>query len=184
MISYLFQGLWLFWLIYWIALAFGNKHSVAQVHPAWRRASLLSAVALILAWREFPGHFRHELAPHSDVRVWIGFALTAAGIGFAIWARNTLGRNWSSAPVIKEGHDLIRSGPYSLVRHPIYTGLLLAVFGTGLASATTWWIYTLVLTFLLFLWKIRLEESLMQRQFPEAYPAYRAKTKALIPFVY
>jgi protein-S-isoprenylcysteine O-methyltransferase Ste14 len=184
MIPYLFQGLWLFWLVYWIVLAFGNKQPVTRVDPPWRAASILCVLALVLALREFPRYFRHRLLPPSDEREWIGLALAVAGIAFAIWARNTLGRNWSSSPVIKEDHDLIQSGPYSLVRHPIYTGLLLALFGTGLARATRWWLYTLVVTFLLFLWKMRLEESLMQRQFPEAYAAYRAKTKALIPFVF
>ncbi|HEY3754750.1 MAG TPA: isoprenylcysteine carboxylmethyltransferase family protein [Opitutaceae bacterium] len=184
MIHYLFLGLWLFWLVYWIARSVGNKRTTTEVNPAWRIATLLCAVALIWGLRNFPEYFRRRLVPPNDTRAWIGLALTGAGIAFTIWARNALGRNWSSAPVIKEGQELIQSGPYALVRHPIYTGLLLAVFGNGLARASIWWVHAFVATFLLFFWKIRLEEALMQRQFLEAYPAYRAKTKALIPFLF
>jgi protein-S-isoprenylcysteine O-methyltransferase Ste14 len=183
MISHLFEGLWLFWLIYWVALSFGNKRTVTQVNPAWRIATILCVVALFLAIRHCPD-FRRRLLPPSEERAWIGFALAVAGIAFSIWARNTLGRNWSSSPVIKENQELIQNGPYSLVRHPIYTGLLLAVFGTALAAARISSVTLLVVAFILLLWKMRLEESLMQQQFPEAYPAYRARTKALIPFVF
>ena len=184
MISYLFQALWLFWLIYWIALSFGNKRAVTPVDPAWRIASIVAYAALFLATKDFPRYFDRRLVPPSYERAWVGFVLAVLGIAFSIWARHALGRNWSASPVIKENQELIQSGPYALVRHPIYTGLLLAVFGTALAGAKVWSIYILAVTFLLFLWKMSIEEALMKREFPEAYPAYRAKTKALIPFIF
>jgi protein-S-isoprenylcysteine O-methyltransferase Ste14 len=124
-----------------------------------------------------------HLWPRSLIWETTGLALTMLGATFAIWARVTLGRNWSSVPQVKEKHELIVKGPYRLVRHPIYTGLLLAVAGTGLAGNQGMGLLIFVLLFASYTFKIRLEERLMIETFPETYPDYRRRVKALIPFV-
>ena len=98
-------------------------------------------------------------------------------------ARFFLGRNWSGIVTIKQGHTLVRKGPYRFVRHPIYTGLLLAIFGTALAIGEIRALIGAGLVFALFVHKISLEESFMTEQFGADYADYRRNVKALIPFV-
>ena len=113
---------------------------------------------------------------------WVAATLTALGTIFGIWARVHLGRNWSSAPAVKEGHELVTSGPYAYVRHPIYTGIILAAFGFALTGAL-FGVGVLVIACVMFLRRIGKEERIMLELFPDAYPAYQARTKRLIPFV-
>jgi protein-S-isoprenylcysteine O-methyltransferase Ste14 len=110
-----------------------------------------------------------------------GLALTITGCAFAIWARLTLGANWSGRATVKAGHELVIKGPYALARHPIYTGLLLASVGTGLAIGEWRCLLGLALLAIVFIAKIGQEEKLMLQTFPEAYPRYRRCVKALIP---
>jgi protein-S-isoprenylcysteine O-methyltransferase Ste14 len=110
-----------------------------------------------------------------------GLLLTMGGCLFAIWARLTLGGNWSNWATVREGHELIVRGPYGLARHPIYTGLLLACLGTALAIGEWRCVLGLVIVVLGFMLKMSQEESLMMATFPEAYPQYRRRVKALIP---
>jgi protein-S-isoprenylcysteine O-methyltransferase Ste14 len=111
-------------------------------------------------------------------------ALTAGGLGFAMWARRALGTNWSALPGLKKDHELIERGPYRLVRHPIYTGLLLAIFGTCLAGGRVWNLSVVVMAALLLIVKLKAEEALLTRQFPDAYPQYQRRVRAIIPFLY
>lgn len=108
-------------------------------------------------------------------------APVVAGLGVAVWARLRLGRNWSGVPALKEGHSLVRAGPYALVRHPIYTGLLLALAGTTLAVGTPAALAGLAVMAGGIALRIRREETLMIWQFGDAYLAYRAEVPALIP---
>ncbi len=112
-----------------------------------------------------------------------GLVLTVAGCAFAIWARITLGGNWSGRATVKQDHELITTGPYALARHPIYTGILLALVGTALAGGE--WRHVLGFLVVLFgmMAKMSQEERLMMQTFPEAYPLYRRRVKALIPGV-
>jgi protein-S-isoprenylcysteine O-methyltransferase Ste14 len=114
---------------------------------------------------------------------WIGAALTAIGIGFAIWARVNLGRNWSSRPAVKEHHELVMTGPYAYVRHPIYAGMMLAALGTALTSSV-FGVGMFVFISILFALRINKEERIMRELFPEHYPAYQQHTKRLVPFVW
>ena len=111
--------------------------------------------------------------------------LCAGGFAVAIWARTILGRNWSGIATVKENHELICRGPYKIVRHPIYTGLVLAVLGTFIAAWPTVGGVILVVAMILALWiKAQQEEKLMRGQFPEAYPAYRKRVRSgIIPFL-
>lgn len=112
-----------------------------------------------------------------------GLAITLAGIGFAIWARVHLGANWSSRPAIRENHTLTRTGPYALVRHPIYTGILTGLLGTAIATGAFIAFLVLAVIFVLFLVKIRMEERFLQEEFGDAYERYRNEVKALVPYV-
>ncbi|MDE2051140.1 MAG: isoprenylcysteine carboxylmethyltransferase family protein [Gammaproteobacteria bacterium] len=103
------------------------------------------------------------------------------GCSFAIWARVALGSNWSGRPTVKAGHELVVSGPYALTRHPIYTGILIAAFGTALADLQWRRALGVLLVTLALLVKIRQEERLMIEAFPESYPGYQRRVKALIP---
>jgi len=109
--------------------------------------------------------------------------IVAAGLVFTLWARAELGRNWSAAVVLKEDHQLIRSGPYAIVRHPIYTGLIIMALGTVLDEGTAVGL-PLVGALSLVLWiKSRREEELMAASFPVDYPDYRRHVRAFIPYV-
>jgi protein-S-isoprenylcysteine O-methyltransferase Ste14 len=180
---HIYHGLWIFLAAYWIATASGNKPTAIRVNPGWRYAVLgLIAVFIVLVFA-YPQIFRRRVIPFSVINEWTGIALCAAGVAFAIWARRTLGRNWSGNPTIKEGHELIESGPYRFVRHPIYTGILTAMVGTLLGGGKVDQIIILVGSLTILWFKSRVEESLMMQQFPKAYPEYRKRTKALIPFI-
>jgi protein-S-isoprenylcysteine O-methyltransferase Ste14 len=127
---------------------------------------------------------RERFLPWADWPFWIGALLTAAGLLFTVWARLHLGRNWSGIITIKKEHELVTSGPYALVRHPIYTGLLLAFLGSALAVGD----WRGVLAFALAagaLWrKLRIEERWMRQQFGDAYQAYSQRVAALVPFIF
>jgi protein-S-isoprenylcysteine O-methyltransferase Ste14 len=112
-----------------------------------------------------------------------GLALTLAGCLFAAWARLVLGRNWSGRATVKAGHELITRGPYALARHPIYTGLLTALAGTVMVVGTWPAVAGLFVIALAFVIKMRQEEKIMMETFPETYPIYRQRVKALIPGV-
>ena len=182
--NYIFGALWGGWLLFWLVSARGNKRTVTRSSPLWR---LIVLVAVLVGWlgrRQFPEYFEQPLLPSSAAWIYIGLVLTACGLGFTIWARRVLGTNWSAMPSIKEDHELILRGPYRLVRHPIYTGVLLAVFGTCLAEGRVGNLWVVGMVAVLLIVKLKVEESLLARQFPDAYLQYRRRVKALIPFLY
>ena len=183
-VTYAFGALWGGWLLFWLISARGNKQTVTRTSPLWRFIALAAVLVVSLGWRQFPEFFEQPLLPPSAVWAYIGLVLTACGLGFAIWARRVLGTNWSAMPSIKKDHELIQRGPYRLVRHPIYTGLLLAVFGTCLAEGRVGNLWVVGMVAVLLIVKLKMEEALLARQFPEAYLQYRRRVKALIPFLY
>jgi protein-S-isoprenylcysteine O-methyltransferase Ste14 len=115
---------------------------------------------------------------------WAGFAITVAGVAVAIWARLYIGRNWSGTVTVKQDHELVRNGPYALVRHPIYSGLALAILGTALAVGEVRCLLAFVLVVFEFKRKSSLEERFMIEQFGAKYVRYRREVKALVPFVW
>jgi protein-S-isoprenylcysteine O-methyltransferase Ste14 len=152
--------------------------------PLWRVTALAVVVVVWLAWRQFPAYFERPLLPPSPSWAFIGFLLTACGLAFTIWARRVLGTNWSAMPVLKHDHELIQRGPYRLVRHPIYTGLLLAIFGSCLAGGRVWNLCLFGMAVVLLIAKLGAEEALLAGRFPDAYPEYRRRVKTLVPFLY
>ena len=113
----------------------------------------------------------------------LGVILVATGLGFAAWARVHLGRNWSGVVTLKGGHELITSGPYALMRHPIYTGLLTMFVATVIVLGHVAGIIGMPFVFASFWIKLRYEEKLMLKQFPEHYAAYQKRVKRIIPFI-
>jgi protein-S-isoprenylcysteine O-methyltransferase Ste14 len=115
---------------------------------------------------------------------WMGAAAAVLGCAFAIWARLALGSNWSGRPTVKVGHELVVRGPYAFTRHPIYTGILLAAVGLALDDLGWLRVVGLAAILVALLWKMRLEEQLLIRTFPESYPSYQQRTRKLIPWLF
>jgi protein-S-isoprenylcysteine O-methyltransferase Ste14 len=168
---------WIIFWVYWLASAFGVK--AGKGGSRWVRLPGLGVVAVFLLFRTLRGG---SLAVHSPVLGAIGAVLFASGVAVAIWARISLGRDWGMPMTQKAEPELVTSGPYRLVRHPIYSGLLLGLFGTVLATNLTGVIIVVILG-AYFYYSASVEERNLARTFPTAYPAYRARTKMLIPFV-
>jgi protein-S-isoprenylcysteine O-methyltransferase Ste14 len=122
--------------------------------------------------------------PHTPAVEYVGFAITLAGVLFAAWARLTLGTNWSGRATVKSDHELIVRGPYSLARHPIYTGLLLALAGTMIELDRWRCLFGFAIILCALAVKMRQEERLMLETFLRQYPDYRRRVKALVPFVF
>jgi protein-S-isoprenylcysteine O-methyltransferase Ste14 len=183
-VSYTFAALWGGWLLFWLASARGNKPTVTRSGPRWRFIALAAVLVVWLGGRQFPEYFQRRLLPPSAAWEYIGLVLTTAGLGFTIWARRILGTNWSAMPTLKKDHELIQRGPYRLVRHPIYTGVLLAVFGSCLPGGRVSDFCVVGIATILLIVKLKAEEALLAGQFPDAYLRYRRDVKALIPFLY
>jgi len=168
---------WIIFWVYWLASAFGVK----QGRASRRRIPLngVTALSVIVLVRVFRGG---SLVVQSPVLGAIGAVVFASGIALAIWARVQLGRNWGMPMTEKAEPELITSGPYRFVRHPIYSGLLLALLGTALVTNLIGLIIVVILG-AYFYYSASVEEGNLTAIFPTAYPAYRVTTKMLVPFV-
>jgi protein-S-isoprenylcysteine O-methyltransferase Ste14 len=168
---------WIFFWVYWLGSAFTAKASTRGV----RRLPLtgLTALSVFVVIRVFRGG---NLAVHSPVLGAIGAVLFVCGIGLAIWARVHLGRNWGMPMTQRVEPELVTSGPYRFIRHPIYSGLLLGLIGTALATNFLGLIIVVILG-AYFYYAATVEERNLVVAFPAAYPAYREHTKKLIPFL-
>ncbi len=177
-------ALWIAFYSFWFISATTVKRA-ARATPLHRgigiRILLVIVAIAVIRSRLVRGHFAFH--PSSPVLVALGVVLCVAGLAFAVWARLHLGRNWGTPMSLREGHELVTIGPYRFVRHPIYTGILSALLGSGLAAGPMWFlIFVLVCPFLIYsAWT---EERMMAQQFPEAYPEYKKTTGALIPHVW
>ena len=184
----LILGLWLTFLGYWLFAAMRVKRRAGG--SPWRGAVLRAALAvgiLVLIRELFRLHVWHHRAARRNARQphyrkHAGVAICGLGVAIAIWARTYLGRNWGMPMSLREGHELVTTGPYAFVRHPIYTGILLALVGTTLVH---WYprVVLLPIIFAYFIYAARVEERSMREQFPNDYPAYVNRTKMLIPFL-
>jgi protein-S-isoprenylcysteine O-methyltransferase Ste14 len=184
--SHLFEGIWIAFLLYWQVIGINVKET-RRLEPAQSRlfrVVLFFAAIVLLSWASIPVTWLHlPIVPAGPWRLYAGLGLTVSGLLFAIWARAHLGKNWSRSVTIKQGHELITSGPYGLVRHPIYTGLLVAFIGTTIAIGELRALIAIVILFVALWIKLRLEEQWMQTQFGETYANYSRHVAALVPFV-
>jgi len=169
-----------FWL-YWFLAAFSMKRGRVQWGREVRiRVVLFVAIVVLVHLGVFRGH---RVATHDPWREIVGLVLFALGLGFAIWARVHIGRNWGTPMTQKVEPELVTSGPYRLVRHPIYSGILTAGIGTALALSVVW-LVPVALAGAYFVYGATVEERYLAEQFPDTYPAYKRSTKMLVPFVF
>jgi protein-S-isoprenylcysteine O-methyltransferase Ste14 len=181
----LFPVIWSSFIAYWLVSAFWVRKTKVSEPPASRILRLLavsSAIALF-AFDRF-GLLDKQLWPQNALTFWSGAAVTLAGVAFAVWARIHLGRLWSGAITLKDGHRLIRSGPYQIVRNPIYTGILTGLAGTAIALGKPRGLLALAILFAVYSWKIRLEERLLASEFGDEYVRYCDEVPALVPFLF
>lgn len=178
---------WLIFLIYWTVTAASAKKTM-NASQWWRGWALRMFLIIVVV-----------LAFHTQLTQWsatlqtmeetnplvdgIGGFLCGAGIAFAIWARYHLGRNWGMPMTRKKEPELVTSGPYAYVRHPIYTGVLTAILGSALVSGA-WWLVIFLTASVYFIYSATMEEKYLMQIFPTQYPPYKKKTKMLIPFVF
>ncbi len=183
--NHLIVACWITFLVYWFI-------SAQRVKPVAEKQSLSSAQAhripvglgwwMLIYWR-FPPPLNQELIPRTHWTLLIGAAICVYGLWVTIWARRTLAGNWSSDVTFKQGHELVRTGPYRFARHPIYTGLLMMCLGTAIANGQLHCCLAIAVVTVGFWIKLSQEERLLLRHFPDDYPTYQKQVKALVPFI-
>ncbi len=176
--------LWGIWLFYWVVssqfvLKQKKREGLARIQHTIPTMIGIFSVFHLLSDKAWLGYF------YSSVPVmWAGVAIVVFGHAFSVWARLHLGKYWSGTVALKQGHKLITTGPYALVRHPIYTGLLASVLGSAVAAGTKESFLGFALMLPAYLVKWRREERLMEGEFGQEYRDYMAKTKAIVPFIF
>jgi len=180
-------AVWIFLFIFWMIGA-GVVKSTERRESASSRASytvfIIASYLLLFTRKLSVGFLGWRFVRESSFIEYAGFAITVAGALLAVWARVYIGRNWSSNVTIKQNHELIQGGPYALVRHPIYSGLLLATLGTAITIGEVRGLIALPLSFAGWQMKSMVEERFMREQFGRQYVDYERRVRALIPFVY
>jgi protein-S-isoprenylcysteine O-methyltransferase Ste14 len=173
-------GIGITWVVFWIYWLVAATQAKASVRGGWGfRLRGIAAIAALIMLRAFRGH---SVSIHTLALGIVGAALVACGLLFAVWARLYLGSNWGMPTSQRVEPELVTSGPYRFVRHPIYSGLILALIGTALATS----LYGLILVVAAtayFYWSATVEERNLTQAFPSDYPAYERRTKKLIPFL-
>jgi protein-S-isoprenylcysteine O-methyltransferase Ste14 len=184
--DHLIQFMWIAWGAYWYISSF-SASAPKRVQSAGKRLSYRVEMLVAAAFLAFPqlsfGWLGYGILPRSRALYWLAVAVVATGLGFAVWARVHLGEYWSGHVTLKPGHRLIRTGPYSIVRHPIYTGILLGFVGTALAVDNVAALLSIAILLHATIPKMRLEEKWLTEEFGEEYQRYRREVKALVPFV-
>lgn len=178
-----FTALWTLFMAVWMLAAFWSRRTVRRESLKRRMAyGAVLGLGFILLFKPWSlGPLNVRFLPDTLTTALTGLVIAAAGVGFAFWARFTLGRNWSSAVTVKEDHRLIQRGPYRAVRHPIYSGFLLAALGTAIGYGKLPCLIGVAIVFLGFRIKWRMEERFMEEQFGAKYLEYRREVRAIIP---
>ena len=180
------RACWLIFAAVWLVGALSAKRTIYRESIAERARYSLPLVIgyfLLIKSSSLPPPFVWLIIPHTPSSIWVGALMCISGLLFAVWARVILGRNWSGVITLKEGHELIERGPYRIVRHPIYTGILTMFAGTAVAIGYFGGFIGLLLLFVSFWMKLKREEDLMLKHFPEEYSAYQHRVKRIIPFL-
>lgn len=175
---------WIVFMVYWAISALSTKRAARS--SRWTaglifRVVLAACVILALHYSHHGRMLRKALVLMNPADATVGVLLFLAGVGVAVWARVYLGRNWGMPMSLREGHELVTSGPYRYVRHPIYSGFVLAMVGT-IMTGDIYWLVVLPITLIYFIYSGLSEEKTMTEQFPNEYPEYKKHTKMLIPF--
>jgi len=177
---------WGIFFVVWVMAALFTKRTVYR-ESSTRRLRYLIPI-LLGCYLVFRGYrlgppFNIHLIPQTDAILCAAAILCLCGLGLCLWARAVLGRNWSGTVTLKENHELIVRGPYRLVRHPIYTGLVAILIATWMEQGHIAGMIGLALAFISFWIKSNNEEEVMLAQFPDQYPAYRERVRRIIPFI-
>jgi protein-S-isoprenylcysteine O-methyltransferase Ste14 len=175
---------WVVFCLFWVIRARSAKATAERQSMMGRLAHLIPLALGVLMGSVTLHPLGIVLLRPAELRAPLGAGLCALGLAGAIWSRQSLADNWSGLVTFKEGHELVVRGPYRLVRHPIYSSLLLMVLGSAIARGTLAVLAGFLLFCLAFGIKIVQEEKLLLRHFPDTYPAYRSRVKALVPFVF
>jgi protein-S-isoprenylcysteine O-methyltransferase Ste14 len=173
---------WIVFWVGWLIAAAGAKSSQGGRTGLARLAGVRVALIVIAVYLvRLNMHGGHQIAA-SLLLGGIGLAVWLAGLGLAVWARIYIGANWGMPMTKREDPDLVTTGPYRLIRHPIYSGIILGLVGTALATSLYGLIVAAVLT-AYFGYSAVTEERFLAKQFPDTFPAYKARTKMLVPFL-
>jgi len=178
------NGLWILFGLYWLVSAFNRKKTKRR--ETWGQRfvytlPLVAAAELLVRPEARYGWLGARFVRANPAVEWTGVLLTAVGVAVAFWARWHLGANWSGVVTLKEGHELIRTGPYRNIRHPIYTGILLALLGTVVATGEVRGLLAVAIAWLSFYWKARREESFLSQEFGEKFAAHAKQTGMFLP---
>ncbi|MGC2194995.1 MAG: isoprenylcysteine carboxylmethyltransferase family protein [Terriglobales bacterium] len=176
--------LWIAWLLYWAISAWGVRRNERGESSSQRFLTALVLGCggyLIFARSSGLGPLDRRFVPDDPAIKAAAMVLLVAGLGISIWARRHIGQFWSGRVMLKENHQLIQSGPYARVRHPIYSGLLLAMIGTALFVGESRAALGVLVIFAGHGWKARREEALLAGQFGASYEEYRRRTGSLLP---
>ncbi len=183
------KWIWIVFAIIWAVAvsAFPPKRTIRRQNLTsrllqWGIVALVMLSTLLFSAQIHSISEKHFLPSTSSLH-WVGLLLTIIGCAFAVWARAILGRNWSGTVTVKEDHDLITRGPYAWGRHPIYSGILLALLGTALAVGKIIYLLLIPICFFALMYKFMAEEKFMLETFGEQYRSYRLRVKALIPYL-
>jgi protein-S-isoprenylcysteine O-methyltransferase Ste14 len=180
------RALWILFGVYWLVSALKRKKTKKRESWLQRMLYVLPLVfAFVLLSRPEAGHgwLGARFLPDSPVVEWIGVLLTAAGVVVAFWARAHLGSNWSGVVTLKQGHELIRTGPYRTIRHPIYTGILLSMLGTVAAMGEVRALIAFFIVCMSLYIKARREESFLSAEFGPRFVEHRQHTGMFLPRV-
>jgi len=187
--DYVMGACWLAFIVYWVVASIGIKRDASRYGSALVAVGirLLIAIAIVVVLRV--PYLRnvvltgiHRFAANHPAIQAAGAVLCVVGLAGAVWARTTLGTNWSGRPAAKTGHELVTSGPYRVIRHPIYAGMLTMMLGTTFIAGAPG-LLVLVAFSAIVAYRVRVEERIMEQLFPDTYPEYRKRTRALIPFM-
>jgi protein-S-isoprenylcysteine O-methyltransferase Ste14 len=171
---------WVAFWIYWLVASRTAKAGRSRwTQFAGFRVGIILVVLLLLRLRVVKGH----AGTSNALLMGVGTAIFVLGLALAIWARIYIGRNWGTPMSRKQEPELVTTGPYHTIRHPIYTGIILAMVGTTIAVSLYWLIAVAALA-AYFGYSAVMEERYMAEEFPNSYPGYKRSTKMLIPFVF